>query len=76
MVLEEEDILLDKEDARHVRSLSSGMDFGVHAAAEDSGQSLETQQTEEGLRWICQMLTTIGHNDWFLRCIISSAGRL
>ena len=38
----EEDILLDKKDARHVRYLSSGMDCGVHAAAVGSGQILGT----------------------------------
>jgi hypothetical protein len=37
MVMEEEDILLDKEDARHVRSLSSGMECGVHAAGTNLG---------------------------------------
>ncbi len=48
MVLEEEDILLDKEDAKHVRSLSSGTDCGVHAAVADLGQTLGTQQIEKG----------------------------
>jgi hypothetical protein len=38
-----EDILLDREDALCVRYLLTGMDFGVHAAAADSGQSLGTQ---------------------------------
>jgi hypothetical protein len=38
----EEDILLDRKDASHVRYLSSGMDCGARAAAVDSGQILET----------------------------------
>jgi hypothetical protein len=47
MFLKEEDILLDRKGARHVLYLSSGMDYGVHAAAVDSGQILETHWTEE-----------------------------
>lgn len=39
----EEDILLDRKDARCVRYLSDGMDYGVHAAAVGLGQTLETQ---------------------------------
>jgi len=40
-------ILLDRKDARHARYLSSGMDYGAHAAAVGSGQILGTQKTEE-----------------------------
>jgi hypothetical protein len=38
------------------------MENGVHAVETDSGQSLETQQIEQGLllRWIYQMPLTIG----------------
>jgi hypothetical protein len=43
MFLKEEDIGLDRKDARHVDYLSSGMDCGVHAAVLGSGQILETQ---------------------------------
>jgi hypothetical protein len=51
--MEEEDILLDRKDALCVSYLSYGMECGVHAVAADSGQSLKTQQTEEGLLlWI------------------------
>ncbi len=65
MVLEEEDILLDKEDARYVRYLLSGTaEFGVHAVEANSGQSLETLQTEKELRWICQTLLPTGYA-WF-----------
>ncbi len=67
----EEDILLDRKGARYVRYLSSGTGCGVHAAAANSEQSLRTQQTEEGLQWIYQMLTTTGCNNC-LYCIISS----
>jgi len=37
MFLEEEDILLDRKDARHVDYLSTGMDCGVHAVVAGSG---------------------------------------
>jgi len=47
MFLKEEDILLDRKGARHVLYLSSGMDYGVHAAVLGSGQILETHWTEE-----------------------------
>jgi hypothetical protein len=53
------------------------MECGVHVVAADSGQSLKIQQTEEEeelLLWICQMLQT-GRN-WFLYFISSSAVRL
>ncbi|HEU4444557.1 MAG TPA: hypothetical protein VFY68_00355 [Nitrososphaeraceae archaeon] len=43
----EGDILLDRKDARYARYLSSGMDYGAHAAAVGSGQILGTQKTEE-----------------------------
>jgi hypothetical protein len=45
MVLEEEeeDILLDRKDARCVRYLSSGMDSGAHAVAVGFGQILGMQ---------------------------------
>jgi hypothetical protein len=39
------------------------MENGAHAVETDSGQSLETQQIEQGrrlLRWIYQMPLTIG----------------
>src|SRR5215218_1432511 len=50
-----------KRCAMCVRTLSSGTDCGVHVVAPDSAQSLETQQTEEGLlQWIYQMLLMIG----------------
>ena len=43
----EGDILLDRKDARYAPYLSSGMDYGAHAAAVGSGQILGTQKTEE-----------------------------
>jgi len=43
----EGDILRDRKDARYAHCLSSGMDYGVHAAAVGSGQILGTQKTEE-----------------------------
>jgi hypothetical protein len=55
MVLEE-DVLLDRKGARCVSYLSSGRDCGVQAAAVRSGQTLGTQQTEEGLQCICLTL--------------------
>jgi len=48
MVLEEEDILLDRKGAQCVRYLSSGTDCGAHVVERDSGQSLGTLQTENG----------------------------
>lgn len=39
----EEDILSDRKGARHVDYLSSGMGYGVPAAAVDLGQVLGTQ---------------------------------
>ena len=63
--LEEEDILLDKKDARHVRYLSSGTaECGVRAVEANLGQSLETQQTEKELQWICQTLLSTSYS-WF-----------
>ena len=47
MVQEEEDILQDRKGVRYVLYLSSGMDCGVHAAVAGSGQTQETQKTEE-----------------------------
>ncbi|HJU35201.1 MAG TPA: hypothetical protein VJ695_08780 [Nitrososphaera sp.] len=47
MLLEEEDILLDRKDALRVSYLSCGMGYGVHAAAVGSGQILKTQWTEK-----------------------------
>jgi hypothetical protein len=41
MVLEK-DILLDRKDARSVRYLSGGKEWGVRAVAADSGQSPRT----------------------------------
>jgi hypothetical protein len=46
MVLEE-DILQDRKDVRYVSCLSSGMEYGVHAAAVGLGQTLGTQKIEE-----------------------------
>ena len=55
MVLEEH-IMLYGKGVGYARYLSTGMENGVHAAATDFEQSLETQQTEKGplLRWIYQ----------------------
>ena len=41
----EEDILLGRKGAQYVSYLSSGMDYGVHAADVGSGQILEIQKT-------------------------------
>jgi hypothetical protein len=45
MVLEEEevDILLDRKGVLCASCLSSGMEYGVHAVAVGSGQTLGTQ---------------------------------
>jgi hypothetical protein len=43
VVLEEEDILLDRKDAQRVRYLSSGATSGVHAVAVGFGRILDTQ---------------------------------
>jgi hypothetical protein len=47
-VVLEEDILMDRKDARCVGYLSSGMGYGVHAAAAGLGQTLGTQKIEGG----------------------------
>ena len=39
--------MLDRKGARHVDYLLTGMDYGVHAVAGDSGQTQETQKIEE-----------------------------
>ncbi len=67
----EEDTLPVREGVLSVRYLSNGMGYGAPVVVADSGQNLETHQTEEGLQGIYQMLQKSRNYSFYF---ISSSG--